>query len=58
MATSDSSVSYSNLTVVPYFKIGLAKMQTARTVAAHMEPDRNVSRSFQVFRSALAEMAL
>jgi hypothetical protein len=40
-----------------YFKIGLAKMQAARTVAAHMEPDRNASRSFQVFRSALAEMA-
>lgn len=40
-----------------YFSIGLAKIEAARTIAAHMVPDRNHSRSFQVLRDALAEMA-
>ncbi len=32
---------------------GLAKTATAEKVAAQMDPDRNVSRSFQVFRDGL-----
>jgi hypothetical protein len=32
---------------------GLAKVQAARDIAAHMEPGRNQSKSFQVFRDAL-----
>lgn len=39
-----------------YFASGLAKIGAARTVAVHMEPDRNTSRSFQVFHTALREM--
>ncbi len=39
-----------------YFKGGLRKIQAARSVAAHMDPLNNVSRSFQVLRSALHEM--
>ena len=40
-----------------YFKTGLAKIEAAKAIAANMMPDRNNSRSFQVFRHALAEMA-
>ncbi|MCC6522370.1 MAG: DUF4276 family protein [Polyangiaceae bacterium] len=40
-----------------YFRTGLRKLEVARAIAAHMVPDRNTSRSFQVFRAALAEMA-
>jgi hypothetical protein len=40
-----------------YFASGLAKIGAARTVALHMEPERNRSRSFQVFRAALRDMA-
>jgi hypothetical protein len=40
-----------------YFAQGLAKIEAARTIAAHMSPERNTSRSFQVLREALAEMA-
>jgi hypothetical protein len=39
-----------------YFKMGLRKLELARTVAEHMDPDRNKSQSFQAFRSALREM--
>lgn len=39
-----------------YFKTGLRKVELARTVAEHMDPERNKSQSFQAFRSALREM--
>jgi len=39
-----------------YFRTGLRKIEAARAVAAHMDPNRNTSRSFQVLREALAEM--
>ena len=39
-----------------YFASGLAKIGAARTVALHMEPNRNTSGSFQVFHAALREM--
>jgi len=41
-----------------YFKIGLAKIEAAKAIAANMEPTRNGSRSFQALRDALAEMAV
>lgn len=40
-----------------YFKTGLRKIEAARAVGTHMNPDRNTSRSFQVLRDALMEMA-
>jgi len=40
-----------------YFKTGLRKIEAARAVARHMDPGRNRSRSFQVLRDALMEMA-
>lgn len=36
-----------------YFREGLAKITCARSVASHMEPDRNRSKSFQVFYRSL-----
>lgn len=42
---------------VGYFRGGLRKIEAARTVAPHMKPERNRSRSFQVFHAALREMA-
>jgi len=36
-----------------YFEGGLPKVAVARDVSAHMDPDRNRSRSFQVFREGL-----
>lgn len=36
-----------------YFAGGLRKIELARSVTPHMEPTRNTSRSFQVFRSAI-----
>lgn len=39
-----------------YFKTGLRKIELARAVAEHMDPDRNTSQSFQAFRMALREM--
>lgn len=36
-----------------YFTTGLRKLECARTVALYMEPERNSSRSFQVFCGAL-----
>jgi hypothetical protein len=40
-----------------YFGTGLRKIEAARAIAAHMEPERNRSGSFQVFRTALTELA-
>ncbi|MEA3341355.1 MAG: DUF4276 family protein [Chloroflexota bacterium] len=40
-----------------YFKGGLRKIQAARSVAPHIDPTRNSSHSFQVFRDALLELA-
>ncbi len=40
-----------------YFKGGLRKIQAARNIAPHIDPTRNSSRSFQVFRDALLELA-
>lgn len=37
-----------------YFTTGLRKLELARNVASHMEPGRNVSRSFQAFAGAIA----
>lgn len=37
-----------------YFRTGLRKLELARDVAAHMEPDRNRSRSFQTFVDAVS----
>ncbi len=36
-----------------YFRGGLQKIRAAREISQHMNPDRNRSRSFQVFRDAL-----
>jgi hypothetical protein len=36
-----------------YFKGGLAKIKVARAISANMEPSRNRSRSFQIFRQGL-----
>lgn len=36
-----------------YFRSGLRKNELARAVSAHMQPERNTSKSFQAFRSAL-----
>ena len=36
---------------------GLQKIQAARDIAVHMDPARNTSNSFQVFRDALLELA-
>jgi hypothetical protein len=38
-----------------YFKNGLRKTEAARMVGKHMNPARNSSRSFQVFRDAVLE---
>ncbi len=40
-----------------YFPRGLRKQQAAEAIAPHMNPARNTSRSFQVFRDALLEAA-
>jgi hypothetical protein len=40
-----------------YFKGGLRKVEAARSIAPHLDPARNTSRSFQVFRDALLELA-
>ncbi len=39
-----------------YYKGGLPKIELAKTVALHMNPERNTSRSFQVFRKAVLEL--
>jgi hypothetical protein len=40
-----------------YHRGGLAKIEAARCIAAHMRPERNRSRSFQVFRNGLLACA-
>jgi len=40
-----------------YFLGGLAKIEAAKAISAHMDPDQNRSKSFQVFRDGLIEMA-
>jgi len=39
-----------------YFRSGLRKIEAARLIAPHMQPDRNTSNSFRVFRDALHEL--
>lgn len=39
-----------------YFAGGLPKIRAAREISAQMEPERNRSRSFRVFRQGLLEM--
>ncbi len=39
-----------------YFSGGLPKILAAAKIASHMQPDRNTSRSFQVFRDGLREI--
>ena len=39
-----------------YFRSGLRKIEAARAVASHMNPERNDSRSFQMLRAALLDM--
>jgi hypothetical protein len=41
---------------VGYFTGGLRKIEAAKTISAFMEPERNNSKSFQVFRDGLLEM--
>lgn len=38
-----------------YFQTGLRKIEAARSIAQHMVPERNRSKSFQVFRDAILE---
>lgn len=40
-----------------YFQGGLRKIGAAQSIAPHIDPDRNRSHSFQVFRDALRELA-
>ncbi len=40
-----------------YFSQGLRKIEAARAIAEHMDPTRNVSRSFCALRDVLAELA-
>lgn len=39
-----------------YFRSGLAKIEAAKAISAHMDPDQNRSKSFQVFRDGLRDM--
>ncbi len=39
-----------------YFATGLRKVEAARAVAVHIDPDRNRSKSFNAFRAAVAEI--
>lgn len=39
-----------------YCQSGLRKIEAARAIAPHMQPEINTSRSFQVFRRALMEL--
>ena len=39
-----------------YFQAGLRKIEAARAVAEHWQPDANRSKSFRVFRDVLMEM--
>jgi hypothetical protein len=39
-----------------YFKTGLRKIEAAGAIAQHLDPERNTSHSFRVFRDVLREM--
>jgi hypothetical protein len=39
-----------------YYPAGISKVETARNISKYMEPNRNSSKSFQVFRDALKEL--
>jgi hypothetical protein len=41
---------------VGYYSNGLAKIAVAKDISAHMQPERNRSKSFQVFRQGLLDM--
>jgi hypothetical protein len=41
-----------------YYQSGMPKVETARKVSMYMDPNRNISKSFQMFREALRELAL
>jgi hypothetical protein len=41
-----------------YFKTGLRKIEAARAIAEHMDPDRNTSHSFQVLRDTLRDISM
>ena len=40
-----------------YYSSGMPKVETARAISKYMIPERNRSRSFQIFREALQELA-
>lgn len=40
-----------------YYRSGMSKLDVARKISFHMNPTQNRSRSFQVFRDALSELA-
>ena len=39
-----------------YYPPGMPKVETARNVSRHMDPERNRSKSFQVFRDGIREL--
>jgi hypothetical protein len=41
-----------------YYRGGLPKKEAARRISEHMDPTRNTSKSFQVFRNALQELVI
>jgi hypothetical protein len=43
---------------VGYFRSGLAKITAAREISQHMVPERNTSRSFQVFQRGLMSLTI
>jgi hypothetical protein len=40
-----------------YFRTGLRKREAARAIVPHLDPARNTSHSFLVFREAVLELA-
>lgn len=40
-----------------YFQSGLRKIEAARAIAEHMDPQRNHSRSFRAFRDLVRQLA-
>lgn len=39
-----------------YYSAGLPKVEAARAISEHMDPQRNRSKSFQVFRDSLLDL--
>lgn len=39
-----------------YFQGGLRKIETSKAISSYMDPDRNSSKSFQIFKEGLQEM--